>query len=268
MFKIGEFSKLSRVSVKTLRYYDEVGLLRPSQTDRFTSYRYYTVDQLPRLYRILALKDLGLSLEQIAHLLDQDVSVTELRGMLRLKQGELQAQIDEQQSRLTRIEARLRQIEQEAAMPAYDIVVKSIEPQAVVYVHETVPTYADVGRLFQKAFAHVGQLSLRPAGAPIGLYYDNEYRDHDVDVEIAVPVNAVPGGAQVAVRQLSGGAMACLVHQGGYDSIGVVYGGLFNWVNNNGYHVSGPSREVYLRGPESGPASGYVTEVQLPVEKA
>jgi DNA-binding transcriptional MerR regulator len=106
MFKIGDFSKLSRVSVKTLRYYDEVGLLKPIQIDRFTGYRFYSVDQLPRLNRILALKDLGFSLEQIGRLLDEELPPSELRGMLRLKQGELQQQVDEQQSRLARVEAR------------------------------------------------------------------------------------------------------------------------------------------------------------------
>ncbi len=80
MFKIGEFSKLSQVTVKTLRYYDEIGLLKPAEVDRFTSYRYYSVDQLPRLNRILALKDLGLSLDQVAHLLDGNLPPGHFRG--------------------------------------------------------------------------------------------------------------------------------------------------------------------------------------------
>src|SRR5512135_3005622 len=157
MFKIGDFSRISRVSVKALRYYDEVGLLKPSQIDRFTSYRYYTVDQLPRLNRILALKDLGFSLEQIARLLDEAISPAELRGMLRLKQGELQQQVEEQQARLIRIEARLRQIEQEATMPTYDVVIKTIEPQTVSYVHEVIPNLDAFGQLIGKAFAQLGQ---------------------------------------------------------------------------------------------------------------
>src|SRR2546427_5071593 len=93
MIRIGDFSKLSQVSIKTLRYYDEVGLLKPINVDRFTSYRYYAVSQLPRLNRILALKDLGLSLEQIAQVLDEGVSPEQLRGMLRLKRAELQQHI-------------------------------------------------------------------------------------------------------------------------------------------------------------------------------
>jgi len=98
--------------VKTLRYYDEIGLLKPAQVDRFTGYRYYSEDQLPRLNRILALKDLGLSLEQIGRLLDDDLPPAQLRGMLRLKQAEIQQCVEEEQARLARVEMRLRQIEQ------------------------------------------------------------------------------------------------------------------------------------------------------------
>src|SRR5258705_13654304 len=104
MFKIGEFSRLSRVPVKTLRYYDEIGLLKPAHVDPFTDYRHYTLDQLPRLNRILALKDFGLSLEQIAQLMRNDVSAEQLRGILRLKQAELQHELDATQARLARIE--------------------------------------------------------------------------------------------------------------------------------------------------------------------
>jgi DNA-binding transcriptional MerR regulator len=114
MFKIGDFSKLSQVTVKTLRYYDELGLLKPVEVDRFTGYRYYSADQLPRLNRILALKDLGLSLEQIATLFAarDKLTVEQMRGMLRLKQAEAQERVREEQDRLARVEARLRQIEE------------------------------------------------------------------------------------------------------------------------------------------------------------
>src|ERR671925_475829 len=110
MFKIGEFSRLSRVSVRMLRHYDQLGLLTPSQTDRFTNYRYYSGDQLPRLNRILALRDLGFSLEQIAGMLDEDLSPEQLLGMLKLKRAEVEQQMQTEQSRLARLEARISQM--------------------------------------------------------------------------------------------------------------------------------------------------------------
>src|SRR4249919_3466947 len=113
MIRIGDFSKLSQVSIKTLRYYDEMGLFKPINVDRFTGYRYYSASQLPRLNRILALGDLGLSLDQIAQVLDEGVSPKQLRGMLRLKRTQLQQHIAGEQARLARVEARLNAIELE-----------------------------------------------------------------------------------------------------------------------------------------------------------
>ena len=112
MFKIGEFSKFSQVPVKTLRYYDEIDLLKPVEVDQHTGYRYYSAEQLYRLNRILALKDLGLSLAQIGELLDGDLPAEQMRGMLRLKQAEVQGRVKEEQARLARVEWRLRQIEE------------------------------------------------------------------------------------------------------------------------------------------------------------
>src|SRR5262245_16360687 len=127
MFKIGDFSKFSQVSIKMLRHYDRLGLLKPARIDPATSYRYYSADQLPRLNRILALRDLGFALEQIAELLD-DVPAEQIRGMLKLKQAELEQQMRHEQQRLERIAARLRQIEQEQPSSA-DVIVRRVRPQ-------------------------------------------------------------------------------------------------------------------------------------------
>jgi len=148
MIRIGDFSKLSRVSVKTLRYYDEVGLLKPIQVDRVTGYRYYEFDQLPQLYRILALKDLGFSLEEIGHLLESDLSVEQMRGMLRLRQAEIRQRMEEEAGRLERVELWLRQIEQEDSMSKYDVVIKKLEPIKVASVRGVVPTPPDQGSLW------------------------------------------------------------------------------------------------------------------------
>src|SRR5215210_9235594 len=99
MFKIGEFSRLSRVSVRAVRHYDQLGLLTPSQTDAFTGYRYYSANQLPRLNRIIALRDLGFSLEQIAGMLGEDLSTDQLLGMLKLKRAEVEQQMQLEQQR-------------------------------------------------------------------------------------------------------------------------------------------------------------------------
>jgi effector-binding domain-containing protein len=270
MFKIGEFSRFSQVTVKTLRYYDRIGLLRPAEVDRFTGYRYYSASQLPRLNRILALKDLGLSLEQIGQLLKDDLTPDQIRGMLRLKQVEIQEQLQNEQARLARVEQRLRRIEQEEAMPTQEVVIKSVPAQSVASVRDTV-SIEGLGQLFGEVFGYLGQRGIGPAGPPVGIYHDQEFREEAVDVEIAVPVaGSVPEGERVKARELPGTEqMACLVHEGGYETVGGTYGQLMKWIEANGYRIAGPCREVYLQGPESGgDPSTYVTEIQFPVEKA
>jgi len=280
MFKIGDFSKLSRVAVKTLRYYDEIDLFRPRCVDRFTGYRYYSADQLSRLNRILALKDLGFSLEQVSRLLDEELLPAEMRGMLRMRRMELEQQVREDQARLARVEARLRQIEQEGTMPDYEVVLKKVGPQRVAGVRDVIPTYADIGRLFGEVEAYVARHGVRPVGACMAIYYDTEYRERDIDAEAATPVSAALAESErVKVHEMPGAeAMACVIHRGGYDSLDQAYNALLTWVEANGYRIAGPNREVYLRGhtdsgldyPEAhvtdDPAE-YVTELQFPVEK-
>jgi DNA-binding transcriptional MerR regulator len=139
--KIGNFARIGQVTVQTLRHYDDLGLLKPSEVDVLSGYRYYMLDQLPRLHRILALKDLGFSLEQIARLLEDDLPPAELRGMLRLKQAELHQQVDEGLDRLERLEARLSLIEHEAQQPDYEVVIKSVEPLTIASVRGVIPSY-------------------------------------------------------------------------------------------------------------------------------
>ena len=140
MFKIGDFSRLAQVSVRMLRHYDKLGLLTPSQTDKWTGYRYYTIDQLPRLNRIVALNGLGLTLQEIADLLGKNNALPpeQLRGMLMLRRTELERELEERRWQLASVEARLQQIEQENEPDPYEIVVKSVEPLPVASLRLTI----------------------------------------------------------------------------------------------------------------------------------
>jgi DNA-binding transcriptional MerR regulator len=174
MIRIGLFSKLSQVPVKTLRYYDEIGLLEPAEIDSFTDYRYYSVIQLPRLNRILALKDLGLSLNQIAQLLTEELPVEQLRGMLRLKQVEIQQRMGQEEEKLARVAARLRQIEQENKMSNYDVVIKKVEPQRIASVRDVIPSYPEQGHLWQELETVMVQSKIKSTGPCLTLYHTDE----------------------------------------------------------------------------------------------
>jgi effector-binding domain-containing protein len=273
MFKIGDFSKLSRVSVKALRYYDEVALLKPAQVEERNGYRYYSADQLPRLNRILALKDLDFSLDQIAGLLDKELPADQIRGMLLLKQAELQQRMQEDQARLARVEARLKQIEEEGVMPTYEVVLKKVPAIRVASIRNTIPTYSQQAHLWGELEAPLKQHKIQPKGPCFTLYHDTEYRERDVDAEVCEPVEtAARGNGPVTTRDLPAvEKMASVVHHGSFSTIGQAYTTLLKWIEDNGYRIIGPNREVCLHIATEGPVRqddpSYVIEIQFPVQK-
>jgi effector-binding domain-containing protein len=271
MMRIGDFSRLSRVTVKTLRYYDEVGLLHPAHVDDITGYRHYDHDQLPRLYRILALKDLGFSLEEIGHLLADDLTTEQMHGMLKLRRAEIRDRVQEESQRLARVEARLRQLEQEDVMSKYDVVIKPVEPLKIAGLRDVVPTPPDQGRLWDELMRHLAQHKVQPSGPCLSLYYDEEYKEADWDIEVCQPiVGDAPGTERVSVRELPGyETMACVVHHGPFTTIGEAYEALLKWIGENGYRIVGAGREVYLRSSEGNQNDpDTLTEIQYPVERA
>jgi effector-binding domain-containing protein len=261
------------VTVRTLRYYEEVGLLKPVQVDRYTGYRYYQMDQLPRLNRILALKDLGFALDQIAQLLTTDLPPAQLRGMLRLKQAELQQQVQEAQARLARIEARLSQIEQEGTMPDYDVMTKRVDAQRVAIVRDVIPTQEQINQTFNHLFDEVSEAIKQNnagfTGPGIAVWYDSGMQPQDMRVAAAVPTNgALPAGDRVHIEELPAvDQMAYVVHHGPFATLPQAYGALFTWIEANGYQITGPSREVYLQYEREGDQNQYVTELQAPVAR-
>jgi DNA-binding transcriptional MerR regulator len=274
VLKIGDFSRLAQVTIKTLRFYDEIGLFKPAVVDRFTGYRYYTLDQLPRLNRIVALKDVGFSLEQIADMLNSDLTADEVRGMLRLKRTELQQQIEDSQARLTRLDMRLRQIEMEDNMSDYEIIIKKIEAQQAVCIRQIVPHISDIHRLFDRVQMAIRDQNIRPNGPWMALYHHAGYRDHDLDIEIAVPVESSPGGSitldngqMLTVRTVPAIERALTaLWRGSYQELGEVYTALSTYLHDHDYHYLGPAREVYLRGPgDTANSADYLTEIQYPV---
>jgi len=280
MFRIGEFSKLSRVSVRMLRHYDQLGLLEPSHTDPVTNYRYYTADQLPRLNRILALRDLGFSLEQIADMLAEDLSAEQLLGMLKLKRAEIEQQVQTEQLRMERMEARINQMNDQAIFK-YDIVVREIEPQLVATHREVAPDDDRITYMFEELERYVDRFNARADRPPMSIYHDPEYRDENIDAEVVVPLKfAIPGTDQFRVVELPRiPKAACVVHKGSYAALYQAYNALLGWIEANTYHMLGPIREVYLSYSADGlgfdlpptylakEADQYVTELQLEIEK-
>ncbi len=267
MFRIGVFSRLTQVSIKALRHYDALGLLRPSRVDPSTAYRYYSADQLPRLHRILALKDLGFSLEEVGAMLAESVGPAELRAMLQVRRSDAERRLREERGRLASIEARLRLIEQEDEMPNHEVVTKSLPAQTIVSLRRVIPSYWHTGELFGEMCGQAGAAGVAFAGIPVAICHDEGYKESDVDLEVGMPVAGRPEVPDpLVVRELEAVELAaCTVHQGPYDGLMGAYEALMKWVEANAYEVCAPSRELYLRYEDGADPSTYVTEIQLPI---
>lgn len=270
MIKIGDFARLAQVSIVTLRHYDEIGLLKPASVDRFTGYRYYSVSQLPRLNRILALKDLGFSLEQIELVLN-GLTLNQLHGLLKLRHAEAEQQVAQEQARLARIAARLRQIESEEHMSDYDVVLKIVPSALIAAQRVTIPTNDQVpaylGPAFGAVYSHIRQHGAKDTGPCLAIWHQaaevlaNEVADAAVTID-----RAIPAVASVQVYELPQQQVAAAVHHGAFDSFVAVHAAILTWIEANGYRIAGPYREIYIN-HSSGNMAEAATEIQYPVER-
>ncbi|AWZ09861.1 MULTISPECIES: MerR family transcriptional regulator [unclassified Streptomyces] len=276
MFIIGDFAKHGRVSVRMLRHYDALGLLRPARVDPVSGYRYYEAGQLARLNRVIALKELGFSLEQVGSILDELVGAEELRGMLRLRQAELESAMAAAAARLTQVESRLRTIENEGTMSAIDIVVKSLPPVRLAELSGIAGSYEPqdigpvIGPLFDELCRLVEEAGVTPTSPGIAYYEDagDAERPGAVLVHAGLPVAASVRdenlGGNVRIVVLPGVERAAtVVHRGSMDSVLPAAQALAQWIDANGERSSGYARELTLACPED--RDQWVTELQEPL---
>jgi DNA-binding transcriptional MerR regulator len=253
MFSIGEFARMGTVSIRTLRHYDEIGLLHPAQVDPDTGYRSYSADQLGQLNRIIALKDLGFSLSQTAKLLS-GITVAELRGMLALRRAQLEQELDAYTSRLLGVEARLRYIEGENAMPADDITVKKIPAMGVVAIGASAPGYLPeqvIGPV-NRCRVQFDELAI-PAKVkvtgPYMLFFEDRKDGDDITVYVALPVAEPPADlpAPAQYKVLPAIEAICAVRNGRASSIfPAVFHDLARYASAHGYETRGPSRDIWI----------------------
>lgn len=270
MFTIGDFARHGRVSVRMLRHYDATGLLRPAHVDPTTGYRHYTAAQLARLNRVIALKDLGFTLQQVQQILDEKVTTEELRAMLRLRRAELETAMTAAAARLVQVEARLRSIESEGHMPSNDVVVKSLPSVRVAELTGVAPDFDTIGPVIQPLYEEL-MTRLKAAGIALtgpGVAYYEDAPGGGVlvhaGVEVAAPLGEDDGLRIVDLPPVE--QAATIVHRGSMDTVLPSVQTLGRWIDANGYRSTGYPREINLECPEN--QDEWVTELQEPVAQA
>lgn len=268
MFTIGEFSRVTGLTVKALRLYHEEGVLVPASVDPRTGYRHYDAAQVETARVIAYLRGVELPLAEIRELLRSRGDDEQLLDALERHR----AAVEERVRRLRRAARALDRFitdERQAiamARDTYELKEKVLEPVTVAGIRMTGP-YGDCG----KGFARLGRAFGRHLrGKPLLLHYDAEYKEADADFEACFPVRPGAKPAEgVSVRELPGGRFVTLVHRGPYDQLGHSYARMLGYVSERGYRVAMPTREVYLKGPGmifKGNPKNYLTEIQIPVE--
>lgn len=270
MFAIGEFARHGRVSVRMLRHYDAIGLLEPVRVDPATGYRFYDASQLSRLNRIVALKNLGFTLEQVASIINDQVSTAELRGMLMLRRAELEQQITLGAGQLTQVEARLLAIESEAGEPA-PVVVKSIAATQVAELTGVAAGYEPqfitpvIQPLYRELSCLLSEAGIAVTGPAVAYYDDAGDNAGSIEVHAGWPVAGLadaPHDFQVIeLGEIS--TAATLIHQGSMDNVLPSYQALARWIDANGYQSLGYAREFTLK--SSDVPDDWVTELAEPV---
>jgi DNA-binding transcriptional MerR regulator len=277
LFRIGEFSQIARVSARLLRYYDSIGLLRPQRIDPDTGYRYYSAGQLQQLNRILALKELGLSLDQVARMLDERVSAAEIRGMLALKKAELEQSLAEEAARLRHIESRLVQIEEQGSLGDYDVVLKSASALPILSTRAVYPNFDDAIAALRDVARAVRTQIAAAARENIIVVAHCDFDDENLDLEIGVTLTRavnkpvrLPSGGQLVLAELpASSTLATIVRSGPLYQSHLAFGKLGVWMEANGYQIVGPCREVFLDMPfETSSQKDPAVEIQFPVTKA
>lgn len=278
MFRIGDFSRLARVTIRTLHHYDEAALLQPAHVDDQTGYRYYTAAQLETLQRILLLKDLGFSLDDIRELLAADLKPGELVQRLEARRSRLRESISADQSRLRRLEALRDSV---AGAVSADVPAVTLRATPAIEVHSVRARVPKLGmpvqEMFESAEATVARARARAETSPFLIFHDPDYREADTDVEVCIPVKSA-AAASISTHVIAAApSVGCVAYRGPYDQTRTLYDAMLLWMERSGLRIDGPLREVYhrygadqvgYRLPEhvlAGSSAEYVTELQAPV---
>jgi DNA-binding transcriptional MerR regulator len=273
VFRIGEFAQIAQVSSRQLRFYDQLGMLQPAHTDAQTGYRYYSVRQLPRLNRILALKELGLSLEQIATLLDEEVSPGGLRELLTAKRVEVERALRDEEARLRNIESRIALIDRSESSEGFDVVTKSVQAQPFLSLRYGCEGMDEAVRMVSSVATHGAREIRSGLRDRLIVVARNESETSGLDLEIGYSLTqAVNANVRLAddLVLVAGelpavDTMATIVRQGTGEDSHASFGALGIWIEANHLAIDGPCREVFLEPVGPTGADRVLIEIQFPV---
>lgn len=273
MYTIGEFARMAQVSRRQLRHWDDLSLLKPAKIDPKSGYRYYSASQLTALNRIVALKELGLSLDQIQRLIDDDVSLDEMQGMLLLRKAEIEQQVLAEMRRMRTIESRLKQIRDHGER-VRDVVVKQVPARMYIGVRGISPDWESSVQQWNKVTPLLSGTNEDRYGNFMGILHADGATTEHLELEVgrilktdSHPPLKTRDGQPFMVRKLPASEMATFVQKGVPYEVHVGFSAIGEWAEINGYAFAGPVRGIILDSTHFQDTSSLVVEVQFPIQK-
>lgn len=271
MFRIGDFSRIARVSARLLRFYDELGLFVPAHADEQTGYRYYAIEQLAELNRILVLKELGFNLDQVRDILRSKVDPSELRNMLVLRRNDVEQTLALESRRLQQIETRIAQLESDGALSEDDVIVRAEPAHEILSIRRTVPSFVAARGLILE-LRELARPLLPRGSAPtlLGIAHSPQFEQDEIDVEFGFVVDGLrcsaPDGPSLTRRTLEGvERMATCVRVGLPEDAHLVTARIGRYLAANGDSLAGPGREMFLKLPSPERMHESVVEMQFAI---
>jgi DNA-binding transcriptional MerR regulator len=269
MFKIGDFSRLANISVRMLRHYDKLNLLKPQLVDSFSGYRYYTAQQLNTANKIQKLKEMGFSLAIVKTLLDTEADVATLKGYFSVREAELKQQQEKLARQNAMLDSAVKIIKEDMTKMNYHVLQKEIPERYVASVRQHIDSYDQEGKLWHILFAEIERQRVKLAAEPLSsaLFHDAEYKESNVDVEIQIAVDGkYQDNNQVIFKQMEKSTVASAIVNGSYQQMGKVMETIAQWIEDNNYQLDGPMFNIYHVSPGQDPnPDNWVTEVCLPI---
>lgn len=271
MIKIGDFSKLSRISIRMLRHYNEIGLLIPDNIDNFTNYRYYSEAQLPLANRISALKEMGFSLASITEILKEYNNSEALKKFLVLKHTEIKEQAENASRQVLLLETMINRLGKDSNIMTYNVLLKEMPERYVASVRKIIPNYECEGVLWKEYAEESKPLNVKPANPEncIAIFHDPAHVNEDVDVEIQMSViGKYEDTENIKFKTVPPIQMVSVTFNGSYEQISAISESVANWVASNNYEFDGAMFNIYHVSPGHDPnPENWVTEVCYPVKK-
>jgi DNA-binding transcriptional MerR regulator len=271
MFRIGDFSRIARVSARLLRFYDEIGLFVPARADEQTGYRFYAIEQLAELNRILVLKELGFNLDQVRDILRSKVDPSELRNMLVLRRNDVEQTLALEARRLQQIESRIAQLESDGALSADDVIVRAEPAREILSIRRTVPSFAAARGMILE-LRELARPLLPRGYAPtlMGIAHSAQFEQDEIDVEFGYVLDKPVGGGfgpALSRRTLEAvERMATCVRVGLPEDAHLVTAKIGRFLAASHDRLAGPSREVFLQPPDPERMHESVVEMQFAIE--